>query len=325
MQFKTEINLEKANTLITESQPQVWIGSCFAESMGNRLLEAKFPVLVNPFGTVFNPISLFKQLISALEDKNVTECKFLQYEFLHYHFDFHSELRAKTQIDLRNHLLELKAKVKTQLLESKYLVITFGTAYAYYLNTSGEIVANCHKQPASQFTKKLLSVETIVEGFSGLYQSLQKHCPQLEILLTVSPVRHLKDTLLLNSVSKSTLRLATHQICEQFENVSYFPAYEFLLDDLRDYRFYESDMLHPSHQAQEYIWQKFQESLLTDSAQHWLKEWKGISLALNHRPFNPESEAHQKFLKNTLQKIQAHHPKFNLGAEIEYIQSQIIS
>lgn len=325
MQFRTELTPKKSPLQISESMAQLWLGSCFATSIGGRLLEAKFPIMLNPFGTVFNPISLFQQIKSALNQENPPSHKFLKHENLYYHFDYHSELRESSQELLQQRLLTLQNLVRGKLLNSQYLVMTFGTAYAYHLQNSGEIVTNCHKQTSKQFQKKLLSVEAILQEFSGLYQLLQQENPSLKIILTVSPIRHLKDTLPLNSVSKATLRLATHQICEQHPTVSYFPAYELLLDDLRDYRFYETDMLHPSLQAQDYIWQKFQNTFLTDTAQNWLKAWSEISRALAHRPFNPYSEAHQQFLKKTLQKIQKYHPEIDLSNEIKELKRQISS
>ncbi len=323
MQFRTELKPEKSSFQISESSPQLWLGSCFASSMGSRLLEAKFPVMLNPFGVIFNPLSLFRLLHKSLYQAAPAKEKFLTHENLCYHFDYHSQISANSEEKLQQYLMHLHSQVRASLLNSQYLVITFGTAYVYHLKDSRGPVANCHKQPSKLFEKKLLSIEEILEAFSEVYALIQQQHPALKIILTLSPIRHLKDTLPLNAVSKATLRLAAHQICTAYNSVSYFPAYELLLDDLRDYRFYGSDMLHPSPQAEAYIWEKFQEVHLTDTAQDWLKEWSEIRSALAHRPFNPGSEAHQKFLKSTLQKLQELHKKRDVSAEIAQITSQI--
>ncbi len=322
--FRTEITIDKYPFEIDTQQALLWIGSCFAETMGAKLQEAKFPVVVNPYGTVFNPLSIFKQIQDTLTLQAPQEDKYLCHEAVWYHYDYHSGLRALQKNELTAQIANLQTTTKAYLLNCDYLIITFGTAWVYQLNANQQYVANCHKQAGHLFSKHILEVKEIKEEFSKMYQTLRQLRPHLKILLTLSPVRHLKDTLPLNSVSKAVLRLAIHQLCEALEDVFYFPAYELVIDDLRDYRFFGEDMLHPSPQAQSYVWEKFQATCLSTSAKDWLKSWADISKALAHRPFNPNSAAHQQFLQKTLAKIHQFHPHIDLSQEIALLATQLL-
>ncbi len=189
------------------------------------------------------------------------------------------------------------------LRHASVLMITYGTAWVYHLNASGHIVANCHKQNASLFNKSLLSQKHILESFDHTYNELKTLNPGIKIILTVSPVRHIKDTLELNSVSKSILRLSCHTIAEQYADVEYFPAFEMMIDDLRDYRFYKSDMIHPSTEAEDYIWENFLSRYADPSLKNFMVKWRVIQSALSHRPFHPQSTGHQHFVSETLKKL----------------------
>ena len=190
---------------------------------------------------------------------------------------------------------------------------------------TGEVVANCHKVPARNFKKILLNTDAIAESFRFLYQALKKQHSSLQIILSVSPVRHTKDTLPLNQVSKSVLRLACHEIEAQYADVEYFPAYEIMMDDLRDYRFYQPDMIHPSDEAVNYIWHKFSERYFNDITKNFIDRWKSISADLRHRPFHLQSDDHQNFLKQVLQKLEELKPTVNVDAEIATILLQLKS
>jgi hypothetical protein len=202
--------------------------------------------------------------------------------------------------------------------------MTYGTAWVYQLKDNGEIVANCHKVPANQFSKSLLSHLAITESFDEFYLTLKKINPAIQIILTVSPVRHLKDKLALNSVSKSVLRLACHTISSSHDDVHYFPAYEIMLDDLRDYRFYKADLIHPSDVAEEYIWEQFITCYADEHLRQFIQDWKAILAALAHRSFHSNTVAHQQFLKNTLEKLQAFKTLVDVEPEIALIKSQQI-
>jgi hypothetical protein len=191
------------------------------------------------------------------------------------------------------------------------------------LNGYDHIVANCHKRPSRDFEKRLLSVDDIVTSFSELYTRLKKINPGLHTILTVSPVRHLRDTIPLNSVSKAVLRMACHRIATEFGGVDYFPAYEIMIDDLRDYRFYDRDMIHPSSVAEDYIWERFAECYLDDDARQFMKKWTKIQAALHHKPFHVKSPGHQNFVKEMLNKLQDVQSIVNVDAEIKTIQAQL--
>lgn len=207
------------------------------------------------------------------------------------------------------------------------MVITLGTAYVYRLKTTGEVVANCHKLPEKMFDRSMLSVEEIVSEWKGLLLSLWEQCPEMKLVFTVSPIRHIKDGAHGNQLSKATLLLSADALQKSFpERIAYFPAYEIMMDELRDYRFYADDMLHPSAFAVDYIWQRFTESYLSDEAKTFLKEWDEIRRAINHRPLHPESKAYKDFLSQTLLKMErlsGKFPSFDCTEEMEIIQSKL--
>jgi hypothetical protein len=209
------------------------------------------------------------------------------------------------------------------LRQADLMILTFGTAVGYIHRQSGQLVANCHKIPQGAFDKTLLSLTDMQEAFASLQARLQVFNPSLRLLLTLSPVRHLKETLEGNSVSKALLRVLCHQLQQQYPAVDYFPAYELLLDDLRDYRFYKADLIHPTEIAETYIWDKFQAAYFDAAFQQFTGEWDKIRQALAHRPFQPESAAHQQFLHHTLRKLQQLHHQVDCRAEIEQVKNQL--
>jgi hypothetical protein len=321
--FRTELTPQIADFQINLQTPIFSMGSCFADTIGNLLKINKLQVLTNPFGVIFNPHSIFKLIDLSLNNQGLNADNFIQQQDLWYHYDLHSDWVAKSPEILAQNLDNQLFIINQFLQKAQVIILTFGTAWVYQRLDNAQIVANCHKQPAHLFQKKLLTVEEIVAEFGLLYQTLKKYNPKVNFILTVSPVRHLKDTLELNSVSKSVLRLASHQICSQLTDIQYFPSYEILLDDLRDYRFYGADMLHPSQVAEAYIWQKFTQTYFTPATLDFLKEWEKLAKALNHKSFQPNSLAHQKFLEATLQKLQAMAHLVEVEAEIQALQAQL--
>ncbi|HXA02678.1 MAG TPA: GSCFA domain-containing protein, partial [Cytophagaceae bacterium] len=209
------------------------------------------------------------------------------------------------------------------LLNAKILTITFGTAYVYRLKSNHELVSNCHKMPSSLFTKELLKAEQITKSFDIFYKKIITANPGLKIILTVSPVRHTKDSIQLNSVSKSVLRLACHSLAAANENISYFPAYEIMMDDLRDYRFYKEDMIHPTAVAENYIWEKFIDTYMETQSKEFIREWSGILKGLQHKPFHPESESHQAFIKETIRKVKSLSSRADLRIELNMLELQL--
>jgi len=320
--FRTEIIPQLSDRKISLNTPLITMGSCFSDHMGIRLLQNKFNVLTNPFGVIFNPISINKLLKVAAVNGNIDDQNWIESQNIYLHYDVHSQHGNIDKRKAEDNVNEAISLTHAQLQKTKWLIITWGTAIVYERKNTREIVANCHKVPANAFTKRLLSNKEIIADFEKILAILPA---DINILLTVSPVRHLKETLELNSVSKSTLRLACHQLSQQHERVSYFPAYELILDDLRDYRFYKSDMLHPSEEATEYVWSKFTKTYFDQHALDFTEKWRKIQAALNHRPFNPTSEAHQQFIKTTIKTLNELNEDIDVSTEINHLQQQLIN
>lgn len=291
-------------TLLPPTARLLTVGSCFAGVLGTHLRAARLPVLDNPFGTVLNPIAACRLLaIAAGYDEYDLVERAVERDGRWYSFDAPSALHGATTEELREVIDAKLTEVREFVRTADALVLTMGTAWTWRLD--GEVVANCHKQPGGLFQKMLLSVQQIVTGFAEMHSWLLRLNPRLRVVLTVSPVRHRKETLEGSSVSKATLRLACHHLAELVRDVAYFPAYELLLDDLRDYRFFAPDMLHPSALAEEYIVGKFAGAWLDERFAAAQTAWEEIDRALAHRSANPAGEAHQKFLLATLDKLDA--------------------
>ena len=322
-EFRTVINLIPAEHKIGLQHPTLTLGSCFADTVGQRLSASKFPVSQNPFGTVYNPLSIHKLLLQTVHNQQPHESTYLTNNELALNYDFHSAFAETSKNLLETRLKDTIEGVHLFLKNSRYLFITYGTSWVYERFDTRDVVANCHKMPSNQFKKTLLTAERIMESFDETYRSIKVFNPEIRIILTVSPVRHLKDTLELNSVSKSILRLACHAITERHKDVDYFPAYEILLDDLRDYRFYASDMIHPSTDAIDYIWKKFSAVYFDQETRAFLETWENISKALVHKPFQPTSHAHQNFLKETLKRLYELKLKVDVSDEIRLLESQL--
>jgi hypothetical protein len=320
--FRTEIQPTRSQP-IQLTDPVLTLGSCFSDVIGQRLADNKFKALVNPFGVSYNPISIHKLIRYSLHNQVVPEHTYWQTGEVICNFDFHSSLSALTRTALRESLTERIGVTHFFLKECQSLFLTYGTAWAYERNDTGDVVSNCHKVPADFFTKTLLSQKRILDDFDAMYQELMQFNPQIRIVLTVSPVRHVKDTLPLNSVSKSILRLFCHTAANQYANVVYFPSFEIMMDDLRDYRFYEADLIHPNDQANDYIWARFSDTFFDANTQAFLHQWRSIRAALAHRPFHPGTASHRKFLETTLQKLRAVSSIVNVDEEINVIQSQL--
>ena len=321
--FRTEISNIPARFKIDLKDQALLLGSCFALEIGKKMQENKFQASINPAGIIFNPISLFELIDYAINDLTPADSTFLEREEVFYNYKYHSALRETSQHSLEKSIKVANAALKEALTNAQLIVFTFGTAWAYRKKEEDFWVANCHKVPQTEFDKRLLSVAEIVDAFKNTYELIQAMNPEVKILLTVSPVRHLKDTLTLNSVSKATLRLVCHELCEAYEQVDYFPAFELLNDDLRDYRFYTTDMLHPNEQAVDYVWTKFVQSHLSRETQDFLAQWTKLKSALTHKPFNPASASHQQFLNKTLHQLEQLGTQVDLTQEIASLQSQL--
>lgn len=303
------------------------VGSCFAENIGRKLEEHKFTVDINPFGILYNPASVAEGLRRLLCPERFTPGDLFQHEGIYHSFAHHSRFSAPTEEECLEQINSRLYQSSDFLRKATRLVITLGTAFVYRLKSNGRIVANCHKLPEKRFDRERLSVEAIVADWKPLLLALWEQNPALKILFTVSPIRHWKDGAHENQLSKATLLLAADALQREFpERIAYFPAYEILMDELRDYRFYADDMLHPSPLAIDYMWQRFTDHFLSADTLAILKEWGDIQKAMNHKPFQPDSEVYKRFIHQTLLKMERiceKMPSFDIQNEIEMVKSKL--
>lgn len=306
MEFRTQVKFEKALFTFSHKDLILMMGSCFAENIGEKLKSYFFPVDINPFGTLYNPASVASALQMLIDDKQLTASDLFGYEGQFHSFTHHSRFSTPTEEEALRKINERLSFSAATLKNADRLVVTFGTAWVYSLKEDDRIVANCHKLPEKMFLRTRLRVEDIVEEWSELLNKLHRLNPKLKVLFTVSPIRHWKDGANGNQLSKATLLLAIDELRRQFPDfTAYFPAYEIMMDELRDYRFYSDDMLHPSPLAVEYIWECFSGHYLSRDTLVLLKELAEIDKALNHKPFNPEGESYRNFLRQTLKKAES--------------------
>jgi len=277
MEFRTIVDIPDPGFRIGPCEAMLFVGSCFADSIGRRFQEEKFRVVVNPFGVMYNPASVF-------------------------------------------HTVERLAEQRGDTQEPSFSVVflTLGTNHIYRLKETGEIVDNCQKRPQALFEEEELSVDACADYLTKAINLLHQINPEMHIVLTVSPIRYRKYGYHGSQLSKATLLLAVERVIRvqgnlgnsSISRISYFPAYEILNDELRDYRFYKDDMLHPSDQAVEYIWQRFSEIYLSDAAKTFLKEWAPLKAVLNHKPFDPDSEEYKALMNKTMLKVTALSEKY---------------
>jgi len=308
MNFRTSIPISKSDFQINYHSKIVSLGSCFAVNMAEKFDYFKFQNAVNPFGILFHPMAIEKFVGFAADQKAFTEKDIFFHNERWHCFDAHSGL-SNSDSDQLLQSLNLKVfETAENLSKASHVIITFGTAWTYRNIESDQIVANCHKVPQKQFKKELLSVETIKKSIRNTIGLLAKINPALQIIFTISPVRHLKDGFVENQWSKSNLMSALQEIVHQSQNfgkesIHYFPSYEIMMDELRDYRFYAEDMIHPNQTAVDYIWKRFSETWISEAAIPMMDQVDNIQKSLQHRPFNPHSEKHQLFLSKLNQQI----------------------
>jgi hypothetical protein len=303
IQLSTSVALKPLETKIDYHSQLLWMGSCFAENMGNQFAQLGFSQLSNPFGILFQPLALQRLVERALQANYFTQTDLVHHNGLWHCFELHS---ICSNSDPEVMLEQLNAKLnllKIQLEKATLIGFTLGTAWVYRHIERKEVVANCHKIPQAQFAKELLSVGQIETALHKLIESIQAVNPNVQVVFTVSPVRHSKDGLVENQRSKAQLLVALHQLLETHQ-VYYFPAYEILLDELRDYRFYADDLLHPSPLAIRYIWEKWLSISTTPETQALIVEVEAIQKSRQHRPFNPDTAEHQVFLEKLEKKVE---------------------
>ena len=311
MKLKTEIPLKKQSlNLIDYNSKIVLLGSCFSENISKKLNYFKFNSFSNPFGILFHPKAIENLITDAINEREFTEQDvFFENERWHS-FNAHSSLSSTHKNELVNSLNSAISSTKKELEKATHIIITLGTSWVYRHIESDEIVANCHKIPQKKFLKELLTVDEITESLQAILALLKSINKNVVVLFTVSPVRHLKDGFVENTRSKSHLIAGIHNVVDTRKGTFYFPSYELVIDELRDYRFYEEDMIHPNAVAINYIWEKLSNNWFSEDCFPIMKEIDAIQKGLSHRPFNENSEQHQQFLKNLKLKMEELKLKF---------------
>lgn len=325
MDFRTELIPEKLPVSIRPDARIVTLGSCFADVLGRQFADHKMEVLSNPFGTLFNPVSIDKLLRSALQSTEPDPDLYIERDGLWFHYDFHSSFWGHTREELHRRLTDCLAQTSQAVKKADWLVVTLGTSVVYRHLETGKIVANCQKMPGFLFEKYVYAYEHVQSTLTGLVRTLKRANPNLQILLTVSPVRHTKDSLPVNQVSKSILRAICHELTVWNEAVHYFPAYEIMMDDLRDYRFYEADLIHPNAVAERYIFEKFADSAFDADLCAWITDWRTIRKAMAHRPFHEGTESHRRFLENLLKQLDAVSGKADVTQERNEVERRLLA
>ncbi|MDR0232837.1 MAG: GSCFA domain-containing protein [Dysgonamonadaceae bacterium] len=313
MIFTTEIQIPSFDFKISHQDKIMMMGSCFAENIAEKMQSAGFRAYTNPFGILYNPASISKNIQTIFRSKKYAVSDLFEHQGLYHSFDHHGKFSSSSAENVVDRINKEIKEAKDYLQDASVLIITFGTAFTYFLkshipkilnvpNILG-IVSNCHKLPEKTFNRRRLNINEIVEDWKSLINQLKQYNPELKLIFTVSPIRHWKDGAHENQLSKSTLLLAIDELIKQYAHCYYFPSYEIMMDELRDYRFYADDMLHPSDLAVEYIWEKFSHAFFEKKTVVLLNEWMKIRQALEHKPFNPDSEQYKSFQSQTQIKL----------------------
>jgi hypothetical protein len=303
MDFTIKLEIKRPGWELSLGDKTLLLGSCFATNMGARLQENRLSCVVNPFGVLYNPESIRMGLLALLEERVEDSCYF-QHDGLWRSWLHDTQFAAPTREECEAKVERAFREAVAQLHEVNVLVITFGTNRCYRHLPEGRVVSNCHKVPQREFREESLTVGEIVERWQPLLARLFERRPQLHVVFTVSPYRYAKYGYHESTLSKSVLHLAEYELQQRFpEHVSYFPAYEILIDELRDYRFYKEDMLHPADQAVEYIWQRFLKTYADKELMNFITDFAPVRRALQHRPLHPESDQYCAFLTNIREKV----------------------
>ncbi|KYP14970.1 GSCFA domain-containing protein [Flavihumibacter sp. CACIAM 22H1] len=325
MKWMTDIQWKGPEPGICYKDPVFLIGSCFTEHIGNKLQELKYSVLQNPHGILFDPISVCNSLVSYLENKRYQEEDLFYYNELWHSWSHHSRFSGIHKQAVLEGMNAAREAATEFLKKSRWLIITLGSSYSYRLTEKGEYpVANCHRYPAQHFRKHLCSIDETVAALDNVLHRLFRFNPSLEVIFTVSPVRHLRDGVVENNRSKARLLEAVHHLVDKFNRLHYFPAYELVIDVLRDYRFYDIDLAHPNYQATSYVLEQFKQTYIQPDAQLLMDKIQQVVIAGKHTAFQPETTAHKNFLQNFAQKtreLQDAYPYLDFSRELAYFQS----
>ena len=312
MNFRTNIQLQKERNQIAYSSEIVLIGSCFSENISNKLHYFKFNSFSNPFGILYNPTAIENLITHAVNLKEYSEEDIFYLNERWHCFEAHSDLSNTNKQQLIHTLNTSIQLTYSKLKTASHIVITLGSAWVYRFIENDTIVGNCHKIPQKKFLKELLSVKKIIENLESSIALVKSINPAVNFIFTVSPVRHLKDGFTENAQSKAHLITAIQQLTNKRNQIYYFPSYEIMMDDLRDYRFYANDMLHPNETAIAYIWEKFKDVWISENATPVMKQVDSIQKGLAHKPFNPNSASYQQFLNDLHAKIELLKDKYGI-------------
>jgi hypothetical protein len=320
MNFFTQIEPMSSGILLDAKARITALGSCFAEVVGQRLTYYKWPVLVNPLGVLFHPLAISDLIQRALALQEFESSDLFQHQCRHYILSLHgqySDTDHRALLDRANADLRM---LREHLIQSSHMLITFGTAWAYQHQQTLNFVGNCHKLPGSFFNKKLLTSDQTKESVIRIVEGIALHNPKAQLIFSVSPVRHIKDGLVQNSLGKAHLISGLHAALNAYDHKQgaprNFPAYELMVDQLRDYRFYKSDLIHPNDQGTQVVWEYFKDQWVDKGLDSLLNEIHSVQQGMAHRPLHPESQAHQEFLSQLKKRIEAleeqyPHLKFN--------------
>ncbi|MBP6432725.1 MAG: GSCFA domain-containing protein [Ferruginibacter sp.] len=316
MNFHLEFFPKSFDTKIVHQDKLFLMGSCFTENIGTKFKQHKFSVLENPNGILFNPVSIAKSITSYIENKQYIQADLFYQNELWNSWEHHTRFSDVDMQVCLNRINESQQQAHQFLKTADWVFITLGSAFVYEVGiglgtnstnknvvANSTVVANCHKVPTDKFNKKLLAVEDVLSVLDNVMHRIFMFNPTAKIIFTISPVRHLRDGFIENNRSKAVLIQAVHHLVNKFNKLFYFPAYELVIDDLRDYRFYAEDMVHPNYAATNYVWDKLVECCIDENTIQLMKQINEINAAVNHKSFNPTTEAHKKFIEATLNKI----------------------
>jgi hypothetical protein len=320
-----DVEIKSPERKISYSDKIFLIGSCFTEHIGRRLEELKFQIIQNPNGILFDPISVSKSLNSYIELKKYKQADLFYLNELWQSWNHHSVFSG---MDANNVLLNINLSQKNaheQLKAANWLVVTLGSSFSYQLTEDNQPVANCHRAPGQWFNKYLLGIEETVAALEESINKLLTFNPGLQIIFTISPVRHIRDGVVENNRSKARLIEAVHRLVDKYKHAYYFPSYELVIDVLRDYRFYDVDLVHPNYAATEFVFEKFEQSFIDAEARTYMEEIRKIATGFKHKPFQPQTQSHQSFLKSSLEKVkilQEKLPELDFSKELTYFSKR---
>lgn len=327
MKLYTQIEIPRSQWDISHHHKLLVLGSCFAQNVGAKLTQYKFDACINPFGISYNPLSIAHILSLALEQKEVEENQLIHLPSgLYAHWLFHGSFSHADALHVKHNINSHIQQAHHYIQSAKYLIITFGTSFVYTLKETQEVVNNCHKMHPNLFERRRISVESIVEAYKKIIEKICLVNKQINIIFTVSPIRHWRDGAHNNQLSKATLLLAINQIQEIFpDRTAYFPAYEILLDELRDYRFYDEDMIHPTKQTIEYCWERFSDMFFSNDTKEIISKWKKIDKLINHKGMHTDSKEYKLFIQKIEKELEAFsvsYPYIGVSSELELISQK---